>query len=281
MRKLLTAAVAVAVVAADAAAARAAPDTTPPPPSPPPMVTGLAGAISYEVEDGQVTSADTNGRKRTARPVGQRPAYFALVPTLVTQPDGSRCMGDARRRFDSAELAEAAANIRQTYEWRATDGGWLPCPSADAPPDRRPAEEAAEFWRVAGEDLLPKPSPRIAPGYMLAGKLAYLEAGTQATARFEHPTPLGSLVIDATSRLMVDWGDGSGLTGPHTGPGGPWPNGGITHFWTTAATYDVRVVQQWTGRWSLGGASGTLEGLETEALIEDFEVRQLQAVRNF
>lgn len=248
-----------------------------------PEVRGWAGGIILHevegetaVEDDQVEAAPGG-----ARLVGQRPVWYAFVPTVVTQPDGSRCARNIRYRFADPAAAAAAANIRQNYAWLVTVGGWLPCQTADAPPAApTPSEEAVSFWRVAGEDLLPKPAPHIAPGYMLAGKMAYLEAGSQSTARFEHPTPLGTLVIEATSRLMVDWGDGSGVTGPHTGPGGPWPDGNITHFWTTAATYDVRVVQRWTGRWSLAGAAGPLDGLETEGVIDDFEVRQLQAVRN-
>ncbi|MGI8685581.1 MAG: hypothetical protein ACR2MO_10930 [Acidimicrobiales bacterium] len=241
----------------------------------------MTGKILHAVE-GEVVPDEEAAEVPPAgvRPVGQRPAYYAIVPTLVSEPDGSRCLRNLRYRFDDPAAAAAAANIRQNFEWQVTVGGWLLCRTTPAS-EPTPAQEAVTFWRIAGEDLLPKPAPRIAPGYMLAGKLAYLEAGTQSTARFEHPTPLGTLVIEATSRLMVDWGDGFGLTGPHTGPGAPWPNGTITHFWTTAATYDVRVVQQWTGRWTLGAASGALDGLETQAVIDDFEVRQLQAVRNY
>ncbi|MGI8684409.1 MAG: hypothetical protein ACR2MO_04860 [Acidimicrobiales bacterium] len=143
-----------------------------------------------------------------------------------------------------------------------------------------PAAAASDYWRVVGEDLLPKPQPRIAPGYMLAGKLGYLEANSPATARFEHDTPLGRLVINARNTVWVDWGDGGGLAGPHDGPGGPWPSGTITHFWTDADRYDVRVVQRWTADWELAGRKGQLVGLNTEGLIDGFEVRQLQAVRN-
>lgn len=185
-----------------------------------------------------------------------------------------------RRSYPSAAAAAEAAAITGDYTWQITEGGFLPCQDAGTPPETTPALEAIDYWRVVARDLLPKPSPRIAPGYMLAGKLAYLETGSQPTARFEHTTPIGTLVIDATSRLYVDWGDSSGLDGPHVGPGAPWPNGTITHFWTVARTYDVRVVQRWTARWSLGAAFGTLEGLETDGTIDDFDVRQLQAVRN-
>lgn len=133
---------------------------------------------------------------------------------------------------------------------------------------------------MVGEDLLPKPKPQIAPGYMLAGKLGYLESNSPMADRFEHPTPLGTLVIEATSQLWVDWGDHGGWDGPHVGPGRPWPNGTITHFWTDEGRYDVVVQQRWAGRWQLGAASGALTGLATEGRLDDFEVRQLQAVIN-
>jgi len=279
MRRLVAMVLAAAALAgAGAEAAGATTDEL----QPAALFTGVAGKISHEIEGGAaVENNPVQAAPRGARLVGQRPAWYAVVPSVVTQPDGSRCARNIRRRFTDPAAAAAAENIRQNYEWLITVGGFLPCQTADAPPAApTPAEQAVSFWRVQGEDLLPKPSPRIAPGYMLAGKMAYLEAGSQSTARFEHPTPLGTLVIEAAGRLMVDWGDGSGLTGPHTGPGGPWPDGNITHFWTTAATYDVRVVQRWTGRWSLAGVAGPLDGLETEGVIDDFEVRQLQAVRN-
>jgi len=115
---------------------------------------------------------------------------------------------------------------------------------------------------------------------MLAGQLAYLEAGSPLAGHFEHPTPLGVLVVDATSEVWVDWGDGSGVEGPFADAGAPWPSGRITHYWTETRTYDVRVHQRWTARWQLGGASGELGGLVTEGVIDDFPVRELQAVLN-
>ncbi|MGI8684743.1 MAG: hypothetical protein ACR2MO_06600 [Acidimicrobiales bacterium] len=172
-------------------------------------------------------------------------------------------------------VAEDLANI----VWPLAFRDYPLCPGT-VPSDRTPIIEAATYWRVAGEDLLPKPAPHIAPGYMLAGKLAFLETNSQPTVRFEHPTPLGPLTIDATSTLFVDWGAGGSLDGPHGGPGGPWPDGEITHYWTDARTYYIRVEQRWTATWRLAGDGGTLAGLTTEGLLPDFEVRQLQAVRN-
>ena len=205
--------------------------------------------------------------------------YYASFPRLVTQPDGGRCIRVVRRSYPDP-LSASTAEDTQNVLWNISARDYPLCERTSVP-DTTPAAEAASFWRVVGEDLLPKPAPRIAPGYMLAGKLAYLETNSVPTAHFEHDTPLGLLTIDATSTLFVDWGDGDGLDGPHAGPGRPWPDGTITHSWTTADAYDIRVLQRWTATWRLGdGTPGQLVGLTTEGVIDDFEVRQLQAVRN-
>lgn len=205
--------------------------------------------------------------------------YFVTFPYLVTLSDGSRCVRPNRRAFPTPVSAGTAEDAQDVL-WRISAQDYPRCTRVAAPASTA-AEEAAAFWRVAGEDLLPRPAPRIAPGYMLAGKLAYLEANTAPTARFEHRTPLGVLVIEATSSLFVDWGDDTGLDGPHDGPGGPWPHGTITHSWTTAAAYDITVIQRWEATWRLGDGPRTpLTELRTEAVIDDFEVRELLAVRN-
>ena len=227
------------------------------------------------------TSQESTGTniERRAWVTRKREIYYVTFPTIVTQSDGTRCLQVRRRAYTDAASAGAATDAQDAL-WRMTAATFPLCPRTPAPATS-PSAQAAEFWRVAGEDLLPRPAPRIAPGYMLAGKLAYLETGTDRTARFEHPTPLGLLTIEATSSVFVDWGDGSGVQGPYDGPGGPWPDGDITHAWTHARAYDVVVTQRWTGRWELGGDSGELAGLVTEGRIDDFPVRELQAVRNF
>ncbi len=241
--------------------------------------------VEFDVEGVKPATTRAGG---TSWPLGRRrpggarpPVYYATFSTLSTLPDGTRCMRTVRRAFPSP-LAAATAQDTQNILADLAAPAYPPCPGASRPAATPAAAEAASFWRVAGEDLLPKPQPSIAPWYMLAGKKAYLEAGTVPSARFTHPTPLGVLSIEATSAgVFVDWGDGSRLDGPHPGPGAPWPNGTITHFWTNAGTYDVVVQQRWTARWRLAtGESGELEALTTEAVIDDFEVRQLQAVRN-
>ena len=130
---------------------------------------------------------------------------------------------------------------------------------------------------------LPQPKPFIAPGYALTGKLAYLETRAVERKEFTTVTPFGPLrVVASRTAYEVDWGDGSGLDkGPFPFSGEPWPDGRITHAYTHAGRYDITVIERWKADWSLGALSGTVPGLRSApAVIEDFEARQLQAVRN-
>jgi hypothetical protein len=276
MRRLVgfAAAVATALTVSPAAAQEVLPEQ--------PVGVELPGRVKHLVQggDGEASPSGTPSvnRRGASTRRSNTPVFYAEFPQLETLPDGTRCLRVIRRGYPDA-LSAAVAGDAQDRLWRITLADYPRCPGVQAPA-RTPSVEAAEFWRVQGEDLLPKPAPRIAPGYMLAGKMAYLETGATLATRFEHPTPLGVLTIDATSTVYVDWGDSPRMDGPFTEPGGPWPDGKITHSWTTARTYDITVQQRWSARWWLGGDSGTLDGLTTEASIDDFEVRQLQAVRN-
>lgn len=235
-------------------------------------------SVAYDISAEDEASSDLSpvaGGRRTNS--ARRNVVYASFPTLETGPDG-RCIRNRWRAYPDA-IAAAAAVDAQNALWRLAAAGFPLCQRTPVP-ETTPAAQAAEYWRVVGEDLLPRPTPRIAPGFMLAGKLAYLEAGTVPTARFEHPTPAGVLTIDARAEHYVDWGDDSELDGPFGDAGGPWPDGTITHYWTDVGHYDVRVIQRWVGRWSLGADSGELAGLETVGVIDDFPVEELQAVIN-
>lgn len=232
-------------------------------------------AVAESTASPSEASGSAPGGKRV---LDAPPVYYLVLPRVRHLPNGDSCAESYRRYYPDAATRDEAARLIGDI-WAVADRTYPRCAGSPTP-DTTPATEANSYWRVAGQDLLPKPVPHIAPGWMLAGKMAYLEAGSTPTAHFDHPTPLGLLTIDATSKLFVDWGDGGTLDGPHAGSGGPWPNGTITHSWTTARTYDVTVTQRWTATWHLGQATGQLAGLATEGTIDDFEVRQLQAVRN-
>lgn len=126
---------------------------------------------------------------------------------------------------------------------------------------------------------LPQPRPTIDPGHAVTGLKAYLETGNRTSHTFAPiDTVLGPLSISATSTYTVNWGDGT-TTGPHSSSGGAYPKGDITHVYQDAQTVDVTVTQNWTARWRLAGQSGTIGGLQSASRIDDFEVREVQAVR--
>jgi hypothetical protein len=137
-----------------------------------------------------------------------------------------------------------------------------------------PAAIAARYWERIP---LPIPAPHIAPGWAITGKLAYLETNGELRQVYTNSTIFGPLEIVATGGYYVDWGDGE-TTGPYRVEGKPWPDGQITHEYIWTGHYDIVVTERWTATWSLGGQSGTLRELRTTGRIDDFEVRQVQAV---
>jgi hypothetical protein len=151
-------------------------------------------------------------------------------------------------------------------------------PGEDAPDSRpepiSPALLAARYWE---EIPLPKPAPQIAPGWAITGKMAYIETNGQTRHVYSNSTPLGPLQITATGQYYVDWGNGE-TTGPYAMEGKPWPDGQITYDYQWVGTYDIVVTERWTATWSLGGQNGTLRELRTVGRINDFPVRQVQAV---
>ncbi len=129
---------------------------------------------------------------------------------------------------------------------------------------------------------LPKPEPYIAPGKAITGLAAFLEIRGAPTTSQSFNVFGYALTITATvTSYDVDWGDGSWSRGL-TSPGGPWPHGDVRHVYTDMGTYTVRVVEHWSGTWSVaGGGGGEVAGtLSTEGVIPAFPVDQLQAVRN-
>jgi hypothetical protein len=215
------------------------------------------------------------GKSRSGGSAGpSTPVYPAYAPTLSTDADGVPCVGVERRTFDTAQSA-AAFDQAQEVRWQTLIGQYAMCPGVEVPV-QNPAILAEAFW---GEVLLPRPTPRIEPGWAMTGRLAYLETQAPMTQTFTRDTPLGPLTITATGEFLVDWGDGT-TTGPHTDAGAPWPDGRITHGYIDTGTVDVVVTEQWRATWALGTSSGTLTALRTEGRIDALPVHEVQAVRN-
>ncbi|MDQ3756590.1 MAG: hypothetical protein M3394_01915 [Actinomycetota bacterium] len=151
-------------------------------------------------------------------------------------------------------------------------------PVVAAPVPPTPGELAREFWDVRH---LPRPAPKVVPDAAIVGKRVYLQIGGAASTTFDVPNPIGEAIsIAATSRYVVDWGDGSRPT-TTTSQGGPWPHGDVTHVYETdAPQWVIRVTQQWSASWTAGGgAAGTLENLQTVGEVT-IRVDELQPVRN-
>ena len=205
---------------------------------------------------------------------GGTPVYYGRRPVLGVDATGRSCLTSERVAFGAPQAA-VAYDLAQEPRWRTLVAQYSICPGAELP-QADPAVLAEVFW---GEVLLPRPVPRIEPGWAMTGRLAYLETRAPTTQTFTRDTPLGPLTITATGEFLVDWGDGT-RTGPHTNAGAPWPEGRITHGYTTARTVDVVVTEQWRATWALAGRTGNLTALRTEGSIEDLPVREVQAVRN-
>lgn len=195
---------------------------------------------------------------------------------VLRSNDGEPCVATEYRRHDTAAEAQAAQREEDQRIDRNAYYYFRPCPEESGPPQESSASMAREFW---GTVPLPKPGPRIEPGWAVTGRKSYLETGSTPTARFTRDTPRGELVIDATGPYYVDWGDGT-VGGPYNEPGLPWPDGKITHVYERVGSYDVVVTQRWSATWTLGSESGRLGGLRTEGRIDDFPAEELQAVRN-
>jgi len=282
MRRGLSSLFVAAVMLASSVAPSAAEDAV--------RMRGSGGGLS-----GVITRSETvPGRAApAAQPVvNTQPATSGVAapqPRVVRRPNGwiydYRDLGGGRVRYVFEEGPDhCTGGYRETVCY------------GPAPEPRRPGEtreEARERRRpipppISPQEIvertivnvqLPEPRPRIAPGHAITGLRAYLETGSATTHRFDPiRTVLGPLSISATSTYTVDWGDGT-TTGPHETSGGAYPDGDITHVYQRTATVDVTVTQHWTAQWSLAGQSGTVTGLVSSGTIEDFRIREVQAVR--
>lgn len=199
-------------------------------------------------------------------------SYWAIVYTRD---------GFCRERRVTTDQEEARA-FDYVYRRRSAEANELAnlgvCP-ADPDVERgpTPGELARDFWDVR---LLPRPQPTVVPDYAVVGKRVFLHIGGAPRTTFDVPNPVGADVhIAATSRYVVDWGDGTTTT--TTSQGGPWPHGDVTHVYDTARTrVTIRVTQVWSARWTAPGTNGgSLDDLRTGGDVT-IAVVQVQPVRN-
>ena len=240
-------------------------------------------SITHDVTGG-TPAASTAGGQADVAVTGTSsgsPLYPVETPEVIVQ-GSSFCLTYTTTWITSQHTADTlnAVNERQAEalqrQWPLCQGAQVAAGAGGVPP----GQVAATFWDSQGSNPLLVPSPRIEPGWAVTGKTAYLETGGRTAQGFQDPTGAGPLQIEASGQFWVDWGDGSGLQGPFYTAGGPYPDGTITHTWTTTGTYVVQVFENWTASWTLGGQTGQLGGLRTVGEIPGFQVKQLVSVRN-
>lgn len=133
---------------------------------------------------------------------------------------------------------------------------------------------AIEYFRT---HHLPVPAPVVSAPEGITGAVHSLDLRMPATEMYtDNSTPLGPVVLNATGRFTVDWGDGTSDT--YTVTGAPYPDSLLTHTWRDRGTYDIAVTAQWSIDWSYAGQTGTVTGLTTTGAIPAFTVYELQAV---
>lgn len=231
-------------------------------------------AVGSPATMGPVGTGSTAPARAATVATGSTPATTGyLNPCIAVNPNGTKTalqpLSGYRGNFCGVPITALPATAHQGTAQPAQ------------PPPPPPSAVAASYWAQQGANQLPSPHPYIAPGYALAGLPGYLEVRAPLTATFTDSTRLGTLTIQATATVWVNWGDGDSNDGPYHTSGGPWPNGTIHHYWDNDGTYAIVVSEDWSATWSLAGQSGTLGGLQTQGSIPKFEVGQVESVRNY
>lgn len=219
---------------------------------------------------------DAGGSRPSRGPASPGPPASDVLyqPSLRRQADGEQCIVFRR------EVFPGAANSREASESEFLMMRLIRTYPLCAGQSRPPATPSTLAREVIEHIDLPAPSIEIDPGFAITGMKAYLETnGTLHPDTYVRPTPLGDISVDADGEYVVDWGDGTPVE-RYSYEGRDWPEGRITHVYTDLGRYDVVVTVEWVAHWSIGERRGTVRDLRTSGRIEDFETRQVQAVRN-
>lgn len=253
------------------------------PPSAPPTTVVVTPTKPSEIN---VLLGKRNGRpaaqeqaRNRSRPRPTAPPkpvqYIMDVEVRVDPVTGGRCAYLFNRPGDPLG-SEAAENELRSLRLVASHGV---CSNSPTPAPTRPTPGVAAALAWERQVQLPEPALRIAPGWALTGKTAYLEIMGPRELDREYQALGYPITIAATSILDVDWGDGTVERGIRR-RGGPWPSGDITHVYTDLGTYTVTVTQRWTANWRVGSQQGVIaDRLVTTGSLQ-LEARQVQAVRN-
>lgn len=160
--------------------------------------------------------------------------------------------------------------------------GLFPTPQnpTDAPRPAFVTTAPAEVWDAittwSHESQVATPRPHVQAGRAIPGLLTYLETGLTLSTNEVIASPVGPLAINGTATLTIDWGDGEISTGI-TNPGGPYPDGQLTHHYPNSGDYNITVTANWIINYDLAGNVGVIP-LTTTGVLPNFPVRALRAV---
>lgn len=231
--------------------------------------------VDRDAGGGTIRVTDSRPADQTRRRPAPQEAQEWFPYTVVRWLGGEGFCVDTLWTRDEG-LARLYGQVRPTIGWVQRQ-----CPPDAAVEVPDPATIAAATWQDVKS--LPVPSLDIDPDHALAGKKVYLEIAGAQTWTETIDNPIGDdIVLTATSDYLVGWGDPRRPEPTVTrSPGGPWPDGDVTHTYSDAAPKrTITVTQRWRATWSAGGQGGTLDRLATTSAPLSLEVRQLEAVRN-
>lgn len=125
---------------------------------------------------------------------------------------------------------------------------------------------------------LDRPDPAIAPGRAITGLRSYLDirGPTGFHGRITVTAPALTIDVNASAQYRVDWGDGTIET--FASAGGPYPDGDVTHVYTTSGDYTVTVTPVWSVSWAGGGFDVDFTA-ELASSTVDLPVEEVRAVR--
>ncbi len=125
--------------------------------------------------------------------------------------------------------------------------GTRPSPAAPAnasPPARaqpQPPQEVMDtLWNWTYRTPVATPKPFVQAGRGIPGILTYLQTSMNLNINETVRSPAGPLQINGTATLTIDWGDGEVQTGI-TNPGGPYPQGQLTHHYPNTGQYTITI----------------------------------------
>lgn len=242
-------------------------------------------------------------KQHPTTPVAQNPSgdqVWTGLPRLGTD-DGEYCIARTWVQLDPDDVEQAEQNAWDAIAYMVSN---VPELAAQQLPDECPSDPADEvppqvFEDVVREtvvDVLPRPAPEVPPGYAMTGMAAYLVTGHDLDADADRVTygpadhqvdlEIMQLTVTVTGEAttVVDWGDGSEPRS-YTGPGRPYPEGGVSYTYADASPEPVtiEIIDRWQLSYDVYRGDQLVISDSAEFDLApvplDLEVRELQTVR--